>query len=63
MMMFYFYPSEEQAFKKMAQGNYVRTIVVDSNTNQVMTSFCRRVEKYWSQTCRNNIETDHELRC
>ncbi len=61
-MDFYFYPGNEDTFKEKAVGNFVRTVVFDSNRNEVVQSFSRKVGKRWEQSLKNNIETDHRVR-
>jgi len=61
-MNFYFYPEDENEFKRKSTGNYVRTIVFDANKEDVVLCFSRKVNKVWEQTCKNNIETDHRIK-
>ena len=61
-MIFYFYPSDESTFKKQAIDNYVHTLVFDTAKGKIITMFTRHVKKEWSQTCKNNIETDHRIK-
>jgi hypothetical protein len=61
-MEFFFYPADENQFKQAAVGNFVRTLVFDTNKDEVVVTFVRRVSKAWEQSCKNNIETDHRIR-
>jgi len=61
-MNFYFYPTDESEFKSSAVGNFVHTLVFDTNEQRVVVSFVRKVRKIWEQTCKNNIETDHRIK-
>jgi len=61
-MKFFFYPEDENQFKKEAKNNFVRTIVFDTSKNEVVAVFFRSVKKVWEQTCKNNIETDHRIK-
>ena len=61
-MEFYFYPADEIKFKDAAVGNFVRTVIFDRTSNEIVLSYTRRVKKVWEQTCKNNIETDHRVK-
>jgi len=61
-MDFFFHPVNEDKFKEEAVNHFVRTVVFDTSTGEVVTSFTRRVQKVWEQTCKNNIETDHRIK-
>jgi len=61
-MEFFFYPQDENKFKQDAVGNFVRTIIFNSVNEKVATSFVRKVNKLWEQTCKNNVETDHRIK-
>ena len=61
-MEFYFYPNDEMEFKSNAVGNFVHTIVFDTTEQKVIISFVRQVRKFWEQTRKNNIETDHRIK-
>lgn len=61
-MDFYFYPTNEETFKEKALNNFVRTLAFDTNKNEVVLSFTRKVSKKWEQTLKNNIETDHRIK-
>ncbi|UJF20254.1 hypothetical protein L0B53_19155 (plasmid) [Vibrio sp. SS-MA-C1-2] len=61
-MKYFFYPKNEESFKKQAVGNFVRTLVFDSENDRVLLTFHRRVSKIWEQTRKNNIETDHRIK-
>ena len=61
-MRFYFHPVLESKFKEEAVGKFVRTIVFNELTNEIETSFIRSVQKIWTQSCKNNIETDHRIK-
>ncbi|MCI5165958.1 MAG: hypothetical protein D3903_07645 [Candidatus Electrothrix sp. GM3_4] len=61
-MEFYFYPENEEDFKKLATGHFVRTLVFNTQTKQIEKEFVRSVNKHWEQTCKNNIETDHRIK-
>jgi len=58
MMKFYFNPSDENAFKEKAIGNFVRTLIFDENSNVIHSCYSRKVSKKWEQTVKNNIESD-----
>jgi hypothetical protein len=51
-MDFFFHPVNEEKFKKEAVNHFVRTVVFDTSTGEVVTSFTRRVQKVWEQTAR-----------
>ena len=57
----YIYPRDEDSFKERAVGRYVRTLIVDTE-NKIHLSYSRKVSKMWSQTVKNNIETDHRIK-
>ena len=61
-MEFFFYPADEDKFKKESVNHLVRTVVFDTSKEEVVTSFTRQVHKVWEQTCKNNIETDHRIK-
>ncbi|MCL1046545.1 hypothetical protein L2737_14620 [Shewanella electrodiphila] len=61
-MEFYFYPNDETEFKSNAVGNYVHTVIFNTNEHKVVNSYARKVNKHWEQTCKNNIETDHRIK-
>ena len=37
-MEFFFYPADENQFKQAAVGNFVRTLVFDTNKNEVVVT-------------------------
>lgn len=61
-MRFTFEPAEENIFKAQAIGCTIVTIVEDTRTSKEIQRFTRRVRKYWTQSCKNNIETDHRIK-
>ena len=61
-MNFYFYPADEACFKEAALGKYVRTLVYNQESNLVELTFTRKVSTIWSQTVKNNIESDHRIK-
>ena len=61
-MEFYFYPNNETDFKAQALNNFVHTIVFDKNSPTISNHFVRKVTKIWTQTVKNNIETDHRIK-
>lgn len=61
-MDYFFYPIDESEFKAQAVGNFVHTIVFDTQNQTIVTCFTRQVRKVWEQTCKNNIETDHRVK-
>ena len=61
-MKFYFHPQDEELFKIEAVGKLVRTIVFDTKSKNINISFTRKVNTLWSQTCKNNIETDRRIK-
>ncbi len=61
-MKFYFYPQNCDDFKQAAVGNYVRTIIFDHEKGRIVNDFVRKVHKYWEQTCKNNIQSDHRIK-
>lgn len=58
---YFFFPKSEADFKKQAKGNFVRTIIVTSD-GVIIKSYTRKVNKFWTQTRKNNIETDHRVK-
>lgn len=61
-MEYYFYPENEEEFKKQAKGHRVETLVFNTQTKQIENIFYREVKKVWEQTRKNNIETDHRIK-
>ena len=61
-MIFIFTPTNEETFKYQAFGNTIETVVTHRDTNKEICRFTRRVRKQWTQTCKNNIETDHRIK-
>ena len=61
-MEFFFYPSSESSFKSKAVCNLVKTLVFNKNTLEIELLFSRKVNKLWTQTCKNNIQTDHRIK-
>lgn len=62
MKEFYFHPRDENALKKQAVNNFVRTLIFEVEINKVNNSYIRKVCTEWTQTVKNNIETDHRVR-
>jgi hypothetical protein len=60
-MKFYFHPNNEKVFKEAAVGKFVRTLVYNEESNEII-SFTRKVKILWQQTCKNNIESDHRIK-
>ena len=59
---FYFYPNQEEIFKKRAKNNFVFTLVYDKDKLEIVLFFKREVRSKWKQSCKNNIETDHRIK-
>ena len=62
MSQYFFYPVDEKQFKQEAEKHFVRTIVFDTQKGEIVENFVREVRKYWQQTPKNNIETDHRIK-
>lgn len=61
-MLYIFTPTNEETFKDQAVGNTIETVVTHRDTNKEICQFTRRVRKRWTQTCKNNIESDHRIK-
>lgn len=67
-MEYFFFPADEDEFKKQAKGKFVRTIIFNTtkprkkteikneNDRDVVNSFCRKVSKNWKNPRKTNIE-------
>jgi len=58
---YFFHPENEDAFKKEAKGNFVRTMIIDLDNHDIKT-YSRSVNVIWTQTRKNNIETDQRVK-
>lgn len=61
-MIYKFEPKDEKDFMEMAVGNKIQTIVTDSISGQEIINFTRKVKSVWSQTMKNNIQSDHRIK-
>lgn len=73
-MEYFFYPSDENEFKKRAVGKFVRTIIFNTiktwkkteikneKGEDVENPFCRKVRKCWKNSRKNNIESDKRIK-
>ena len=50
MKEFYFHPRDENALKKQAVNNFVRTLIFEVEINKVNNSYIRKVCTEWTQT-------------